>query len=106
MSDNPVATNVAATATTLDEIAWAISELGFRREVGEMTWPHLEPEYKTLRFLIRQRAELGRFSYEEMFDLAALLVLDGMVAQYLRDLKLAARQQPPFGCGGAGNERA
>jgi hypothetical protein len=107
MSDDLFTANVVATAATLDEIARAINELGFRREANELTWPHLEPEHKTLRRLIQQRAELGRFSYEDMFDFAALLILEGMIAQNLCDLRLAAQLQPPFTIAhGAGDERA
>jgi hypothetical protein len=96
MSDDLFMANVVATNTTLDEIAQAINDHGFRREVGELKWPHLEPEYRTLKRLIQQRAELGRFSYEEMFDFAALLIFEGMVAQNLCDLRLAAQSQLPF----------
>jgi hypothetical protein len=109
MSDDPFKglINLVAVSTTLDEIARAINDLGFRREVGELRWPHLEPEHKALKYLIRQRAELGRFSYEEMLDFTALLILEGMVAQNLCDLRFATQSQPPFvTVRGAGDERA
>jgi hypothetical protein len=84
--------------TTLDEIVLAISELGFRRERGELSWPELEPEYKALKAMLRQRTALFHgHADDDVYTLAALLILDGMVAQHQCDLRLAARARPPFG---------
>lgn len=102
---------IVVTATMLDEIASAISELDFRRELGELSWPELEPEHKALKAMLRQRVELlrnrpGIRPWEQSLtetgdicDLAALLILDGMVAQHLHDLRVASQSQPPFGNG-------
>ena len=79
--DDPIEANIAAVETTLNEIAAAINEL---REAGAHGKVCLDPEWKTLQRLIQERAELGRFSYEEMFGVAAKLVLQGMVAQSRR----------------------
>jgi hypothetical protein len=88
---------IVVTSTTLDEIARAISELGFRREVNELSWPELEPEQRTLRNLFRQRAVLtGNRANDDLCDLAALLILDAMVAQQLHDLRLFQKSQRPF----------
>jgi hypothetical protein len=93
---------ITVTALTLDEIAIAISELGFRREVGELCWPELAPEQTVLSDLFRQRLMLiPGITTNEICNLAALLVLDAMVAQHLHDLRLAMRVQAPFG-GGSG----
>jgi hypothetical protein len=74
----------------------AINERGFRREPGECSWPYLKPEMNALVDLIQQRAEKGDTSPETMIGFAALLVIDGMVAQNLCDLRLAAQSLPPF----------
>jgi hypothetical protein len=83
--------------TLLDEIAMAINERGFRREPSECSWPYLKPEMKALANMIRQRAEKGDTSPEIMIGFAALLVIEGMVAQNLCDLRLATQALPPFG---------
>jgi len=91
---------IAVIATTLDEMARVINELGFRRQPGELAWPKLEPALKVLTDVIRQRAELtfnGCYSDGDVFDLAALLILGRMVARHLYDLRLALQSQPPFG---------
>jgi hypothetical protein len=82
----------AVTITTLDEIALAISELGFRRETGELSWPELEPEHTALKAILRQHVALLHAGVDPC-DLAALLILDGMVAQHLCDLRLASQSQ-------------
>jgi hypothetical protein len=93
---NPFKPAPSPAVTLLDEIAMAINERGFRREPGEASWPHLEPEMKALMDLIRRRAEQENATAEVIFGFAALLVIDGMVAQNLCDLRLAARSLPPF----------
>jgi hypothetical protein len=95
MSD-PFKPALSPAVTLLDEIAMAINERGFRREAGEASWPHLEPEMKALMNLIWQRAEQRDDSPEFIVGFAALLVIDGMVAQNLCDLRLAAQSLPPF----------
>jgi hypothetical protein len=89
---------IAVTATMLDEFALAVSELGSRREVGELRWPELGPEQKVLKDLFRQRIALipGAAS-ADVCNLAAFLTLDAMIAQHLHDLKLASRAQAKFG---------
>jgi|AmaraimetFIIA100_FD_contig_81_1623827_length_1119_multi_2_in_0_out_0_2 hypothetical protein len=89
MSHGPI----AVAFTMLDEVARAIDELGFKRAPGELRWPDLEPERKALKNLIQQYAELilgGSLSREDVFELAALFVLDGMVAQYSHDCRSGA----------------
>jgi hypothetical protein len=93
MSD-PLKPPLSPDVTLLDEIAMAINKRGFRREPSECSWPYLEPEMKALANMIRQRAEKGDASL--MIDFAALLVIDGMVAQNLCDLRLAKQSLPPF----------
>jgi hypothetical protein len=89
---------ITITASTFDELARAIHELGFRREDGELVWPHLEPETKALTPLFRDRVALaGAQASDLVCELAALLILEAMVAMHLYDLKLAQRSQPPFG---------
>ena len=90
MSDNLE----AVAATTLNEIARAISELGFRRQPGELAWPHLEPEMKTLAELVRRCAErMTARGGDDFYTLAALLILDGMVAQHLHELRVRGALQ-------------
>jgi len=99
MSDpfrHPFKPALSPAVTTLDEIAMAINERGFRRGIGEAAWPHLEPETKALVDLIRQRAEKGNWTPEIAISFAALLVIEGMVAQNLCDLRLAKQSLPPF----------
>jgi len=96
MSDDPFKPPVSADVTLLDEIAMAINERDFRREPGECSWPYLKPEMKALVDLIRQHAEKDDASPETMIGFAALLVIDGMVAQNLCDLRLAKQSLPPF----------
>ena len=96
MSDDPFKPPVSADVTLLDEIAMAINERDFRREPGECSWPYLKPEMKALVDLILRRAEKDSASPETMIGFAALLVIDGMVAQNLCDLRLAKRSLPPF----------
>jgi hypothetical protein len=94
--------HVVMTATTLDEIARAIGGLSFRRVIGELAWPHLEPEMKVLKTLLQQRVALIKnLSADQFYDLAAVFILDAMVAQHLHDLRLAAQFQPPFDRGKA-----
>jgi hypothetical protein len=88
-------------AKTLDEIARAIGELGFRREPGELAWPHLEPEMKVLKTLLQQRAARSDLDIDQSYDLATIFIVDAMVAQHLHDLRLAAQSQPPFDRGKA-----
>jgi hypothetical protein len=89
---------ITITATTFDELAQAIHELGFRRQDDELSWPHLEPEMKALTPLFRERATLaGECASNLVCELAALLILEAMVAMHLYDLKLAQQSQPPFG---------
>jgi hypothetical protein len=83
------------TATTLDEIAKAICELGFRRNVGEQCWPELKPEHDTLIDLLRQH--FARLKDNDHPGMAALLILDAMIAMHMHDLRLASAFQPPFG---------
>jgi hypothetical protein len=103
MSDDSRADDVVVTSTMLDEIAWAISELGFHRQLGELAWPDLEPETKTLKDLIWKRvASIENLTAIDFCELTALLILEGMVAQHLHDLRLALQSQPPF----AGNSKS
>jgi hypothetical protein len=88
--------------TTLDEIAMAINERGFRRAPGEDAAPYLKPEMGALVSLMRQRVGHDDVSVEIMLGVAALLVIEAMVAQNLCDLRLAAQALPPFA--GDGNE--
>lgn len=44
--------HMAVTFTTLDEIASAIGELGFRRDVGELAFPELVPAREVLARLM------------------------------------------------------
>jgi hypothetical protein len=89
MSSDPI----AVTAATLDEIARAIGELSFQREF-DGAWPELEPETKALVNLFHERVALmGRHVDNLVCELAALLMLEAMVAQHLHD----SRSQPPFG---------
>jgi hypothetical protein len=84
--------------TMLDEIAMAINERDFRRQPGECSfYPQHEPEMKALMSLIQQRVEQDNPSLEIIIGFAALLVIDGMVAQNLCDLRLTAQSLPPFG---------
>jgi hypothetical protein len=88
---------ITVTATTFDELARAIHELGFRRQDGELSWPHLEPETKALAPLFRDRATFaGERASNLICELAALLILEAMVAMHMYDLKLACQDQPPF----------
>jgi hypothetical protein len=96
MSDSPFKPPLSPDVTLLDEIAMAINERGFRREPGECSWPYLKPEMKALVDLIQQHAKEGDTSPKTMIDFTAMLILDGMVAQNLCDLRLAARSLPPF----------
>jgi hypothetical protein len=96
MSDDPRADDVVVTSTMLDEIAWAISELGFHRQLGELAWPVLEPETKALKDLIWKRVAFIE-NPVDFCEFTALLILEGMVAQHLHDLRLALQSQPPFG---------
>ena len=96
MSDDPFKPPLSPDVTLLDEIAMAINERGFRREPSEASWPYLKPEMKALADLIQQRAGKGDTSPKTMIGFAALLVIDGMVAQNLCDLRLAAQSLPPF----------
>ena len=98
---HPIEDHIIVTTTTLDEIARVISELGFRHEPGELNWLELMPECKTLKRLIRERAELGHLSCDWVIEHAALLILEAMVAQNMHDLTLAAQSLPPFGRGKA-----
>ena len=82
---------------TWTKCAQAISELRFQRDLGELSWPHPEPELKALKALVQQRVALiGKHDIDTLADLAALLIVEGMVAQHLRDLRLAALRQSPF----------
>ena len=91
---------VIITATTFDEMAKAICDLGFHRGIGDLTWPHLEPEQKRLRDMFVWRAGLiSSRTSTDLADLAALLILEAMVSQHLYDLRLAAQSLPPFGNG-------
>ena len=96
MSDDPFKPPLSPDVTLLDEIAMAINERGFRREPSECSWPYIQPEMKALVDLILRRAEKDSASPETMIGFAALLVIDGMVAQNLCDLRLAKRSLPPF----------
>ena len=96
MSDDPFKPPLSPDVTLLDEIAMAINERGFRREPSECSWPYLQPEMKALVDLILRRAEKDSASPETMIGFAALLVIDGMVAQNLCDLRLAKCSLPPF----------
>ena len=96
MSDDPFKPPISPDVTLLDEIAMAINVRGFRREPGECSWPYLKPEMKALADLIQQRAGKGDTFPKTMIGFAALLVIDGMVAQNLCDLRLAAQSLPPF----------
>jgi hypothetical protein len=89
---------VVITTTTLSEIARAISEYKSQHWAGELCWPHLEPEWKVLNDLFRRRAEqaFGTRVNNDVCDLAAILILDGMVAQHRYDLRLFAQSLPPF----------
>ena len=98
MSNDPFTDNIVVTTRTLDEIAQAISELGFQRDLGEPSWPHPLKALKALKALVQQRiALIGKHDIDTLADLAALLIVEGMVAQHLRDLRLAALRQSPFG---------
>ena len=99
MSDDPFKPPISPDVTLLDEIAMAINERGFRREPGECSWPYLEPEMKALANLIQRRAEKGDTFPKTMIGFAVMLVIDGMVAQNLCDLRLAKRSLPPFDSG-------
>jgi hypothetical protein len=81
-------------AIKLGEIAKAICELGFRRNVGEQCWPELKPEHDTLIDLLRQH--FGRLKDNDHPGMAALLILDAMIAMHMHDLWLASTFQPPF----------
>jgi hypothetical protein len=87
----------AVTETTLGEIARAICELGFRREIDELIWPNLEPETEALTNLFCERVALmGQRVDNLVCKLAAVLMLDAMVAQHMHDLRLASQSQSPF----------
>ena len=86
---------ITITTTTFDELARAVHELGFRRQDGELSWPHLEPEMKALTPLFRDRVTFaGEHASNLVCELAALLILEAMVAMHL---PLAHQSQPPFG---------
>src|SRR5262249_54211485 len=84
------------TLTVLDEMARAICDRGYRRQPGELSFPHLAPEWKTLTDLLRRRATSPpSLTTDEFYIFAAMLITEGMVAQHLHDLRLAAQCVPP-----------
>jgi len=88
---------IAVTATTLDEVARAISELSWEHEFYGAFVVSPEEELKVLSNLFRQRSALsGNHANDDLCNLAATLILGGMVAQNLCDLKLAAQSRSPF----------